>query len=43
MAMDYDNLEKKAYIYIVTTTEPIELTWLSKALNLFDKDKIFYS
>jgi superfamily II DNA or RNA helicase len=43
MAMDYDNLEKKAYIYIVTTTEPIELTWLSRALDLFDKDKIFYS
>lgn len=42
MAMDYDNLEKKAYIYIVTTTEPIELTWLSRALDLFDKDKIFY-
>jgi len=42
MAMDYDNLEKKAYICIVSTTEPIELTWLSRALDLFDKDKIFY-
>ena len=42
MAMDYDNLEKKAYICIVSTTEPIELKWLSNALSAFDSSKIKY-
>ena len=42
MAMDYDNLEKKAYICIVSTTEPIELKWLSNALSAFDLSKIKY-
>jgi superfamily II DNA or RNA helicase len=42
MAMDYDNLEKKAYICIVSTTEPTELKWLSNALSAFDSSKIKY-
>lgn len=42
MAMDYDNLEKKAYIYVVSSTEPTELKWLSKALLALDSSKIKY-
>lgn len=42
-AFEYDNESKKAQIYIISSTEPVELKWLSKALDLFDKDKIFYS
>ena len=41
-AFEYDNATKKAQIYIISTNEPIELKWLDKALDLFDKDKIFY-
>lgn len=40
MAMEYDNPEKKAQIYIVSSDEPVELKWLKKALEFFDKDKI---
>jgi superfamily II DNA or RNA helicase len=42
-AFEYDNESKKAQIYIVSTNEPVEQKWLNKALDLFDKDKIFYS
>lgn len=40
MAMEYDNPEKKAQIYIVCSTEDVEAKWLKKALEFFDKDKI---
>jgi superfamily II DNA or RNA helicase len=42
MAMEYNTPDKKAHIYIVSTTEPTELKWLQKALEFFDKDKIKY-
>jgi superfamily II DNA or RNA helicase len=41
-AFEYNNVEKKAYIYIVSTDEEIEQRWLTKALSLFDKNKIKY-
>ena len=41
-AFEYNNTNKKAQIYIITTTESVEIKWLSKALDMFDKDKIFY-
>lgn len=40
MAMEYNNLDKKARIYIVCTTEPVEEKWLNKALEFFDQSKI---
>ena len=40
MAMEYDNPEKKAQIYIVCSTEDVEAKWLRKALEFFDKSKI---
>lgn len=42
MSMEYDNPDKKAHIYIVSTDEPIELAWLNRALEFFDKTKIKY-
>lgn len=42
-AFEYDNESKKAQIYIISSTEPVEQKWLNKALDLFEKDKIFYS
>lgn len=42
MAFEYDTPDKKAHIYIVSTNEPIELKWLQKALEFFDKTKIKY-
>jgi len=42
MAMEYNTPDKKAHIYIVSTNEPTELKWLSKALEFFDKNKIKY-
>ena len=42
MAMEYATPDKKAYIYIVSSNEPVELKWLSKALEFFDKNKIKY-
>ena len=42
MAMEYNTPDKKAHIYIVSTTEPTELKWLSKALEFFDTNKIKY-
>jgi hypothetical protein len=40
MAMEYNNPDKKAQIYIVSTNEAVEEKWLNKALEFFDKDKI---
>ena len=42
MSMEYDNPDKKAHIYIVSTNEPVEIAWLAKALEFFDKTKIKY-
>jgi len=42
MAMEYNNPEKKAKIYIISSSEVVELRWLYKALEFFDKDKIKY-
>lgn len=42
MAMEYNTPDKKAHIYIVTSNESVELKWLNKALEFFDKDKIKY-
>lgn len=42
MAMEYNNPDKKAQIYIVCSTEDVEARWLSKALEFFDKTKIKY-
>lgn len=42
MAMEYNTPDKKAHIYIVSTNESVELKWLNKALEFFDKEKIKY-
>ena len=42
MAMEYNNPDKKAQIYIVCSTEDVEIKWLNKALEFFDQDKIKY-
>lgn len=42
MSIEYDNPEKKAIIYLITSDEDIELKWVKQALNMFDKSKIFY-
>ena len=42
MAMEYDNPDKKAHIYIVCSNEQVEFKWLNKALEFFDKTKIKY-
>lgn len=42
MAMEYDNPDKKAHIYIVCSNEQVEFKWLNKALEFFDKSKIKY-
>jgi superfamily II DNA or RNA helicase len=42
MAMEYNNPDKKAQIYIVCSTEDVEIKWLKKALEFFDQDKIKY-
>lgn len=42
MAMEYDNPNKKALIYIISSDEIVELRWLGKALEFFDKSKIKY-
>jgi superfamily II DNA or RNA helicase len=39
-AMEYNNPEKKAIIYIVCTNESVEEKWLNKALEFFEKSKI---
>lgn len=42
MAMEYNNPDKKAQIYIISSNEDVELKWLKKALEFFDKSKIKY-
>ena len=42
MAMEYNNPDKKAHIYIISTNESVEQKWLNKALEFFDKSKIKY-
>lgn len=42
MAMEYDNPDKKALIYIISSSEVVELQWLKKALEFFDPKKIRY-
>ena len=42
MAMEYNTPDKKAHIYIVSSDESVELKWLNKALEFFDKTKIKY-
>jgi hypothetical protein len=42
MGMEYNNPDKKADIYIITSTESVEQKWLAKALEFFDKTKIKY-
>jgi superfamily II DNA or RNA helicase len=42
MAMEYDTPDKKAQIYIISSNEEVELKWLKKALEFFDKEKIKY-
>jgi superfamily II DNA or RNA helicase len=41
-AMEYDNKDKKAHVYIICTTEEVEIKWLKKALDMFDQTKIKY-
>ena len=43
MAMEYNNPDKKAQIYIVCSTEDVERNWLRKALEFFDKSKIKFA
>jgi superfamily II DNA or RNA helicase len=40
MAMEYNNPDKKAQIYIISSNEDVEMRWLKKALEFFEKDKI---
>jgi superfamily II DNA or RNA helicase len=42
MSMEYDNPTKQAEILILTSDDKVELNWLKKALEFFDKDKITY-
>jgi len=42
LSFEYDNKEKKAKIFIITSIEIAELQWLNKALIMFNKDKIIY-
>lgn len=42
MGMEYDTPDKKAHIFIVSTTEAVEQKWLDKALEFFDKSKVKY-
>lgn len=42
MALEYNNPDKKSYIWIISSTEEAELNWLKKALEFFDKSKVKY-
>jgi hypothetical protein len=41
-AMEYDNPDKKAHIYIISSDEEVELKWLKRALQFFTQEKIKY-
>jgi hypothetical protein len=43
MAMEYENLSKKAFITIISSNEPVELSWLNKALEFFSPEKVKYA
>jgi len=40
MAFEYNNPDKKAHIHIICSSEQVEVRWLKKALEFFDKNKI---
>jgi hypothetical protein len=40
MAFEYNNPDKKANIHIICSSEQVEVRWLKKALEFFDKNKI---
>lgn len=40
--MEFDNPDKIAQIYIVSTTEPVEKKWLNSAMETIPKEKIKY-
>lgn len=42
MSLEYDNPEKTAKIFIISSTESIENRWLEKALEMFNQEKINY-
>lgn len=42
MALEYNNTDKVAEIWIVCTDEKVEKKWLEKALEFFDTEKISY-
>ena len=42
MGMEYNTPDKKAHIFIISTTEKVEANWLKKALEFFDPKKIKY-
>lgn len=42
MSIEYNNPEKKALIYIISSTEKVERNWLNRALEMFDRNKIKY-
>jgi len=42
MGFEYDNPEKKAKIFIISSNEEVELKWLQQSLEFFDKSKIKY-
>lgn len=39
---EYNNPDKKAHIYIISSTEETEIKWLKRALQFFSKEKIKY-
>lgn len=42
MNFEYNNPEKIAKIFLISSNEKIELDWTNKALSMFSKDKIKY-
>lgn len=42
MNFEYSNPKKIAKILLISSTEPTELKWISKALTMFNKEKITY-
>jgi len=42
MNMEFNNPGKRAEIYILSSSEEVELNWLKKALEFFDPNKIKY-
>lgn len=41
-AMEYNNADKKAHIFILSSNEEVEMKWLRKALEFFESSKIKY-